>query len=490
MGIIKLIDLLEGINLEANIAGVRSSGIPAWDSFVSRNFDPEKPFYVDNEAFIVSPEDVKKPVTQVSKGDEIRILSPEYKTIGRSKYAQVKLVKNGMEGLLNLNFITKPTSVGLLGGKQSKMFTPSDIGVNGKTFTDAASLVNVAKQGIESKYSDPKYDTIRNYVYDCISAVVGSQSINEVFSKVMTLKKKYVELDDQDINNVSKNFGEVLAGIYTLSRNKLAEKLTFAPKEDTPFYDFYIEKKASTPVASSAMTRGKIFYSVKSHGGSSTSLANLNFLLNNYSKVAKIFEDYKDEFDVINSLMNDKNSDATTISNIEKFFVNHFPDKIQAIVEKLNSVVKEDGPKIKSLSQPDLNKWFTYAVNNIDKQTFINLMNEIYTQQLASKGAENKSLVSMFDNKKSKNNGYLYYAMGSYIVEYLNTYKEGDTTPYLDTLNMLLNYGSFVQQFDVNLYYDRVEIKIEKFTTKKFRFSYNGVASTPGNRPIGFSGSK
>lgn len=490
MGIIKLTDILEGINLEANISGTRSSGIPSWVSFVSNNFDPEKPFFVDKEAFVVSPQDIKKPVAQVSKGDEIRILSPEYKTIGRSKYAQVKLVKTGTEGLLNLNFITKPTSIGLLGGKQSKMFTPSDVGVNGKTFTDAASLVNAAKQGIEAKYKDPKYDNIRNYVYDCISAVIGSQSINEVFSKVIPLKQKYMGLEDQDINNVSKNFGEVLAGIYTLSKNKLAEKLTFAQKEDTPFYDFYIEKKKSTPVASSAMTKGKVFYSVKSRGGSSTSLANLNFLLDNYSKFAKIFEDYKKEFDIINSLMNNKNSDATTISNIEKFFVNHFPDKIQAIVEKLNSVVKEDGSKIKSLSQQDLDKWFAYALNNIDKQTFINLMNEIYSQRLAGKGAENKSLASMFDNKKSKHNGYLYYAMGSYIVEYLNTYKDGDHAPYLDTLNMLLNYGSFVQQFDVDLYYDRVKIEIEKFTTKKFRFSYNGVASTPGNRPIGFSGSK
>lgn len=490
MGIIKLTDLLEGINLEANIAGKRSSGIPSWDSFVSYKFDPEKPFYVDAEAAIVSPEDIKKPIAQVSKGDELRILSPEYKLFGKSKYAQVKLVKNGIEGLLHLNFITKPTSVGLLGGKQSKMFTSSDVGVNGKTFTDAASLVNAAKQGIEAKYKDPKYDDIRNYVYDCISAVIGSQSVNEVFSKAMPLKQKYVGLEDQDINNVSKNFGEVLAGIYTLSRNKMAEKLTFAPKEDTPFYDFYIENKKSAPVAGSAMTRGKVFYSVKSHGGSSTSLENLNFLLNNYSKVAKIFEDYKEEFDVINSLMNNKNSDATTVSNIEKFFVNHFPDKIQAIVEKLNSVVNDEPQKIKSLSQADLSKWFSYATTNLDQQTFVSLINEIYAQQLAGKGAEDKSLISMFDNKTSKHNGYLYYAMGSYIVEYLNTYKDGNRTPYLDTLNMLLNYGSFVQQFDVNLYYDRVEIKIEKFTTKKFRFSYNGVASSPCNRPIGFSGSK
>jgi hypothetical protein len=485
---IKLKDILESIKLEADLSGKRSSGIPSWDSFVSYKFDPSKPFYVDSDAFIVSPENIKTPLAAVNKGDELRILNPEYQVVGRSKYARVKLVKNGIEGLFPLKFITKPTSVGLLGGKQSKMFTPTDIGVNGKTFVDASTLVNASKQAIENKYKDPKYEEVKQYIYDCISATVESKTLNEVFSKTLLLKNKYLGLDDQDINNVSKNFGEVLAAIYILSTSKLAEKLTFAPKEDTPFYDFYIEKEKSTSVVGSAMARGKIFYSVKSHGGSSTSLENLNFLLNNYSKVAKIFEDYKKEFDVINSLMNNKLNDATTVSNIEKFFKAHFPDKIQSIVEKLNSVVKEESKKISSLSQADLNKWFTYAISNLDKQTFINIINEIYTQHLAGKGAEDKSLESMYDNKKSKHNGYLYYAMGSYIVEYLNTYKEGNRTPYLDTLNMLLNYGSFIQQFDIDLYYDRIVMNIEKFKTKEFRFSYNGVASTPGNRPIGFKG--
>lgn len=485
---IKLKSILESIKLEADLSGKRSSGIPSWDSFVSYKFDPSKQFYVDSDAFIVSPEDFKTPLTAVTKGEELRILSPEYKVFKRTKYAHVKLIKNGVEGFFPLKFITKPTSVGLLGGKQSKMFTPTDVGVNGKTFRDAATLVNVSKQAIESKYTDPKYDEVKQYIYDCISATAGSKTLNEVFSKTILLKTKYLGLDDQDVNNVSKNFGEVLAAIYILSTNKLAEKLTFAPKEDTPFYDFYIEKEKSTPVAGSAMTKGKIFYSVKSHGGSSTSMENLNFLLNNYSKVAKIFEDYKTEFDVINSLMNDKLNDVTTVSNIEKFFKAHFPNKIQAIVEKLNSVVQEDSKKINSLSQADLDKWFKYATDTLDEQTFINIINEIYTQHLAGKGAEDKSLTSMFENKKSKHNGYLYYAMGSYIVEYLNTYKEGDKTPYLDTLNMLLNYGSFIQQFDIDLYYDKIVMNIEKFKTKEFRFSYNGVASTPGNRPIGFKG--
>jgi hypothetical protein len=485
---IKLKDILESIKLEADLSGKRSSGIPSWDSFVSHKFDPSKPFYVDNESFIVSPENIEIPLAAVNKGDELKILSPEYKTLGRSKYAYVKLVKNGIDGLLPLKFITKPTSVGLLGGKQSKMFTPTDIGVNGKTFVNAATLINAAKQAIENKYSDPKYEEVKRYIYDCISSTVGSNTLNEAFSKTILLKDKYLELDDQDINNVSKNFGEVLAAIYILSTSRLAEKLTFAPKEDTPFYDFYIEKEKSTAVADSAMTRGKIFYSVKSHGGSSTSLENLNFLLNNYSKVAKIFEDYKKEFDVINGLMNNKLNDATTVSNIETFFKTHFPDKIQAIVEKLNSIVQDESKKISSLSQADLSKWFIYATSNLDKKTFINVINEIYTQHLAGKGAEDKSLESMYDNKKSKHNGYLYYAMGSYIVEYLNTYKEGDRTPYLETLNMLLNYGSFIQQFDVDLYYDKIVMKIEKFKTKQFKFSYNGVASSPGNRPIGFKG--
>jgi hypothetical protein len=71
--------------------------------------------------------------------------------------------------------------------------------------------------------------------------------------------------------------------------------------------------------------------------------------------------------------------------------------------------------------------------------------------------------------------------MGSYIVKYLN-----NSGNYLFVLNELLNYASYIHQFSVDMYTDRLDITIESFKTKKFKFSYNAGAKYPANRPIGF----
>ena len=496
MQILKLKTILESIRVEANMSGNRSSGISKWDSFVANEFDPNKVFNVEKSAYILSVEDVVskngkiskkwKIISQVSAGDDINISSPDFTQIGNKKFATVKSLKDGAEGFLGLTAIRKPTSgTGLLGGKQSKSFTPNNIGLNGKTFSSAGDLVNEAKQSIEARYADPKFDIIKKYVYDCISSIY-EKSLNEAYNKKINLKNKYPNIEEQDINTLSKNFGEVLAAIYILQTNNKADYLKFASREDTPFYDFFIKTGEAPRVGDEAMEKGKIFYSVKSHGGSSTSMENLNFLLNNYSKIASIRIEHQDELNVINSLMNDKLSSKTTVSNIEKFFNTHFPEKEMSIINKLNSIVTDDTRKIKTLSQQDLDKWFEYICNNVDINTFVSLMNKIYNEDLTGSSADNKSLIRMHELKFSRNNGYLYYPMGAYIVRYLNNYKEGNDTPYVDTLNMLLNYGSFVQQFDVNLNYDSIDITIESFVHKNFRFSYNGLAADPGNRPIGF----
>jgi hypothetical protein len=496
MQIIKLKTILESIQAEANMSGKRSSGITKWDSFVVNDFDPNKVFKVAKEAFISSVENKTNKkgkisrnwnkISQVSVGDEINILNPEITKVGSSNYATVRSLKDGTEGLLKLSVIQKPTSEpGVLGGKQSKSFTPNNLGLNGKTFSSAGELADSTKQAIESKYTGAKFDTIKKYAYDCMSAVYPT-ALNEVYSEKINLKNKYPNIEEQDINTLSKNFGEVLAAIYILQTNKKADYLKFAPKEDTPFYDFFIKSGEAPRVGDEAMEKGKIFYSVKSHGGSSTSVENLNFLLNNYSKIASIRTEYENELAVINSLMNDKLAAKTTVSNIEKFFNTHFPEKEISIINKLNSIVVDDVHKIKTLSQPDLDKWFEYICGTVDIDTFASLMEKIYNEDLTGSKAERESLVRMHKSKNSKHNGYLYYPMGAYIVRYLNSYKEGNSKPYIDTLNMLLNYGSFVQQFDVDLEYDSINITIESFVNKNFRFSYNGLASNPGNRPIGF----
>ena len=91
-------------------------------------------------------------------------------------------------------------------------------------------------------------------------------------------------------------------------------------------------------------------------------------------------------------------------------------------------------------------------------------------------------LVYKYNGKSIPNgNGYLLYPMGSYIVKYLNNDKK-----YLDLLNTILNYGSYVHQFTVNLSKNNFQVKISPFKTSKFRYTYNAGGGYPGNRPIGF----
>jgi hypothetical protein len=494
---IKLKDILESIQVEVSLSG-EATGDTAWNKYVKNIYDPEKIYTVEKNSVLFGID--YNPIDSVTKGQELNILEPDYfdiKSAGKNKkgkirsgkYAKVKMIDSGLEGFLTLTSVRKPTdkSSGPLGGKQSKNLTPNNLGLNGKTFNDAASLVSDAKSAVQSKYGDSTFDQIRDYLDDCISTVSTASTLNEAYRRVLNLKNKYPTIHEQDIRIISKNFGEILAAIYILSTNRKASQLKFAPKEDTPFYDFYIKSGDAVKVGDEKMEKGKIFYSVKSKGGSSTAMENLNFLLNNYSKLAFIYNDYKNELEVINSLMNDKLNDVTTISNIEKFFNKHLPEKINSIVSKLNSITNEQN-QIKNLSQPELDKWFSFVVNNVDITTFVSTMRRIYSEDLGGSEAKDESLNKMYSTKKSKDNGYLYYAMGSYIVKYLNSYSEGGSYPYVEALNVLLNYGSFVQQFDIDVTYNQIEINIEKFKSKAFRFSYNGVASSPGNRPIGFKG--
>jgi hypothetical protein len=138
--------------------------------------------------------------------------------------------------------------------------------------------------------------------------------------------------------------------------------------------------------------------------------------------------------------------------------------------------------KPKDLSQTELSKWFPSMVATAKINDFINTMNDIYIRILDKSKVSEKKLRQMYNGKSIPNgNGYLLYPMGSYIVKYLNSDKK-----YLDLLNTILNYGSYVHQFTVNLSKNNFQVKISPFKTSKFRYTYNAGGGYPGNRPIGF----
>ena len=307
------------------------------------------------------------------------------------------------------------------------------------------------------------------YLSECMDKVSGGGFLTEAFSKQYTLSKDY-KISQNDIKILSKNFGEVLAALYIIANNGKAKEVYFAEEMNSPFYDFVMTKENDMSE----------YYSVKSYGGSSTSMANLNFLMDNFAEENSVMDEYEEEIEVVKSLMNNKKEGITTIKNIETFFDEKLPEKKSKIIERLNQLSSYE---LKSLSQEDLDAWFKNMVTVSDKNTFIRTMKDIYSNVLGGMKAADATLGEMYDSKSGIkwNNGYIYYPMGSYITQYLNT--NGN---YLKALNVLLNYGTYIHQFDVNLYSDRFDIEIGSFKKKSFKFTYNGGAKYPGNRPIGF----
>lgn len=467
---IKLKTLVESLQQEANLGGWSRSGAkPKWNQYVVPNFDSSKTYFVDRDDSIYG--DDKKAIEKVVKKDPLNILSTDLATWGQSQYAKVRMAKTGSEGWIRISSISK----GDTGTPNSKEFLPTKLGLVGKEYTDEQALIADTMSGLEKNYGGPEYEEIRSYLTECMYLISGDVTpLQESIKPTQTYKlsKKY-GIGERDIGVLSKNFGEVLAAIHILAQDEKTEKVYFPSKANTPLYDFVSVKTSEK----------NEYYSVKSHGGSSTSAENLKFLMNNFAEKDEFLEKYPSEIEVILSIVNDKTAGKTTLTNIQEFFETRLEEKTKAIIDILSGISTSP---LKSLSQDDLNSWFKDVVNNSTEEKFIETMNSVYSTVLGDMESppktSDKVLKQMFNDKVSKGNGYLYYPMGAYIKQYLND----PNKPYLTVLNVLLNYGTYIHQFTVDLYSDSFDIKIERYDQKKFKFDYNGMANSPANRPLGF----
>lgn len=487
MAIIKLKTLLESLQLEAGLnLWSRTGNMVSWDYYVARNFQPDNLFYMDEDASLY--DENFQEIAKLKKEEPIKILSPETINVesgkkgeySKGRYARIKtLAPAEMTGLVKINSIRKPTTKGggVSGGKQSKEFDPAKLGLDGKTFTSKSQLVSAIISALNSVYSNEKYDMVREYAIDCVNTISGSGTLNELHNKKYTLSKNYSSINDQDINTLSKNFGEVLAGLYTLITNKKAKSVTYASRANMPFYDYYITTEKDV----------KIYFSVKSRGGSSTSMANLNFFFDKFTENAKIYKMYPKEFEAIKMLVNTR--EYNTPMNISRFYETILSSKKPIIISKMNEI---SSYKLTDLSNDSLNQWFSSMIQTVDKETFVKKMNELYSLAFGDFGSPRKTtsavLGEMYDSKDGEryDHGYLYYPMGSYIVDYLNNFSVGTNHPFVEALNTLMNYGTFVSHVDMNLYSNSIDIKISSVTKRHYKFSFNGMSKSLTNRPIGF----
>lgn len=469
---------------EANLTGNSRSGKTSnWEYYVARNFDKNVKYAIESDGDVL--DSGLNVIGNVKKGDTIEILSPDLLTKGNSSYAKSKVVSSGLEGYIQLKHIQKPTTTSkkekegatnivsaIPGGTTSKEFTPDKLGLTDIKFSSADAMISTVYQKIQSVYGGDKFYAVRKYIYACMNSMLGT-SITESFTKTYALTN--VEpISETDINILSKNFGEVLGAIYILKTNKKAKYVEFPTDISQGLYDFLM-------VENTGITN---YFSSKSKGGSSTSIGNVNFVLNNFSDTNVMLKNNKHEVDVIRSLMNNKKEGITTILNIQNFFENHLASKKNEILKKINQISTY---KINSLSQEDLTKWFDGMLKKTDKDTFISTMNEIYNTTLGDMGKAKKADIETlkqiyeFGDGSKFGHGYLLYPMGSYIASYLN-----NTGNYRNVLNVILNFATFVHTVYMDMSIDSVKISISSFKSQSFRFSYNAATKYPGNRPIGF----
>ncbi len=467
------------ILIETHLGGKsRSGGTTNWNHYVVRGFDKSKEYIIVKDSNIYD-ESFNK-IGELRKGDKINILEPELYQYKRSSFAKIKKLKNRETGLVNITSIQKPTtkiegSVIPGGMANNKNFTPDILKLNGIKFKSVTNMASQVANSISSLYKGSDFNEIKKYLAECIKLSTGANVLIESgFSKSYQLSGDY-NVVGRDVRILSKNFGEILAAMYILANNKKSEYVEFPADVSQELYDFLMVERGS----------GKThYYSVKSHGGSSTSLGNINFILNHFSDTNVLFKENEHEVQVIRSLINNQKEGKTTLKNIENFYNTILSDKKRDIINRLGDISKQNP---KDLSQKSLDVWFDDMIKSSTKEEFISTLQDIYDNVLGDKGHAPKATIKTLeqiykDEVGSKyEHGYLYYPMGSYIVKYLNT-----TGKYLDILNVILNYGSYIHQFTVNMDIKQFDVSISSFKKTKFRFSYNAMSKKPSNRPIGF----
>lgn len=467
----------------------RSSNLSKWDTYLVPTWS-NKDGYIHSlskdSKILVDLED-KETLYSASKGAKIKVMSKDVTKSGKSTYAKVKVEGETKAGFVSVGNIKKPDEKNsddgavIGGGKNSKEYTPDKFGLGGEEFASSGALVSTVASRMEKKYSGDKYKEIHKYLSEFTKQISGSvlkedvlkEGKKERFTKVYTTKKTFT-VSPSDIKILSKNFGEVLGALYILHTNKKMKIIGFPGNISEGLYDFYGKD-----------SNGRMhYYSVKSAGGSSTSLMNLNFIKKNFAQNNSFVQKYMKQLEAIDDLINYKG--RNTVGNITDWFRKVEPGK----VKKIKSIMsKTGGVELKSLDKTDLAIWIRgMRKKSNSPENFVKTMKEVYKDVLSDQPgampkAEESTLKHMFKTSSSKeyDGGYLIYPLGSYIVSYMNAKEE-----YREGLNLLADFGSFISQCTVDMDAKSTTIKILKFSKNEFRFSYNAMSKAPGNRPIGF----
>ena len=256
------------------------------------------------------------------------------------------------------------------------------------------------------------------------------------------------EVSKRDLATISKDFGEILAGIWAC-RNIGFTKAYFPPAINEPLADFY-------------GIRGKIRYpiSVKSGGGSSTTVGNLTDVLEEHMKDPEYIKGFsKTEQKLLDVLFILK--DASVMEGIVQS-----NDKLQTPGYK--ALCKAMDSKQPSLSHIDT--WLhSFKTNSQIKKAlapFHDTMNKQVDKSSWTK-LKDKGII-----------GFVIGPMGHHLTEVLTKKYDKELTTMVRQITLV--------QLNIDVKKNTLVAKHEKFKNLKFKFSWGGGAPNPNRNKIGF----
>jgi len=258
------------------------------------------------------------------------------------------------------------------------------------------------------------------------------------------------EVSKRDLATISKDYGEILAGVWAC-RNIGFKKVFFPLAINEPLADFY-------------GIRGRIRYpvSVKSGGGSATSVKNLVEILEEHMKDPEYIKGFS----------------KTQVILLDVMFKLRDLTAMEGIVYA-NVALKTDGAK-------ELAKAMGIQVNAITLQRIQDWLISFKTnKQIKAKLAPmHKKMGKGVDDKtwgRLKGKGLIGFAigpMGHHVVQVL-------TKKYKKELTEMVRQIILVQ-LNVDVKKNTLNAKYDKFKDLKFKFAWQGGAPNPNRNKLGF----
>ncbi len=317
----------------------------------------------------------------------------------------------------------------------TKTLTPDKLGLAGQTLT-ANQIIETVKIGLESKYYD-KYDTkVKEQLLYLLESAKNTS--NKISIKELTFGKA-------DLKTISKDFGEVIAAVWSLQNYS---KAFFPDAINEKLVDFYGVKNGERhPI------------SVKSGGGSAASIANL----------------------------------IPALSEINTDELNNKERKLVQAILIAEELYAADGfiEAGKIMNIPEIKLMKEYFGNNYSYKSILENIGDMTSEEMRIKYGKLFKMMSNNGNSASPDSwksldispdrriGLILGPLSWRVVNELNTEENQNLlTKILSTVQ--------IQQLNVDVTKNKIIFKLKAFKEAKFKFSWQGGAPNYKRNKLGF----